>query len=261
MSTADYEEFCLRTYAKVLSAVILASGHRDDSADAVQEAYVKALSRWDEIGGYEAPEAWVTKVAIRQVWRSRRPRRREARVPLEVTVPPMSTPEQTAEAREVLAALTTLPANMRMALVLCCVLGWPQQEVADMCGVPRATVANRILRGRASLLQMLGMARPASGTREPLVPAPRPVPLSLGIPDEDPLAAALIRTRRWLCAGIEAEPETASRARDLAGSPSAGDSGHGNPSAAEPDAAEPDAAEPARRSRGALARLLRRPPR
>jgi len=75
-----------------------------------------------------------------------------------------------------------------------------------MSGVPRATIANRIMRGRATLLQMLGMAKPAPGARDPLLPGPRRVPQYLAVQDGDPLAAMLTRTYRWLCASIEAEP-------------------------------------------------------
>lgn len=206
MGSPDYEEFYVRTYSKVLSAVIMATGDRGDSEDAVQESYFKAFSRWETISEYDVPEAWVTKVAIRQFWKSARPRRRAAQTSLEVTVPPMSTPEQAAEASEVLGALASLPKDIRISIVLCCALGWPQQDVADTFGVPRATIANRIMRGRVALLQMLGLAKPAPGAREPLLPGPRPVPQYLAVQDADPLTAALTRTYRWLCASIEAEP-------------------------------------------------------
>lgn len=211
MSSRDYERFYADTYARVLSCVIMASGDRIDAEDAVQDAYATAFRKWDDVGGYDAPDAWVTKVAVRQLWKNARPRRREQPW-LEVAMPPMSAPEESAEAREVLSALATLPLNVRAALVLCRVLGWPQQEIAEIFGVPRATIANRILRGQAMLANLLGMTAPVRGTREPLVPAPRPV-AHLAIPEEDLLTAALARTMRWLQAGIEAEPGTLEEAR------------------------------------------------
>ena len=211
MSSRDYEEFYAETYPMVLSAVIMSCGDRNDAEDAVQDAYAKALRRWDEVGGYDAPGAWVTKVAVRQLWKNARPRRQE-QLWLEVRLPPVATPEETAEAREVLSALATLPLNVRAALVLCRVLGWPQQEIAEVFGVPRATIANRSLRGQALLTKLLGMPAPLRGTREPLVPAPRPV-AQWAIPEEDPLHGALTRTMRWLQAGVEAEPDTLAQAR------------------------------------------------
>jgi RNA polymerase sigma factor (sigma-70 family) len=211
MSSRDYEEFYAETYTRVLSAVIMSCGDRNDAEDAVQDAYAKALRRWDEVGGYDAPDAWVTKVAVRQLWKNARPRRQE-QLWLEVRVPPVATPEETAEAREVLSALATLPLNVRAALVLCRVLGWPQQEIAEVFGVPRATIANRILRGQAMLTKLLGMPAPIRGTREPLVPAPRPA-AQWAIPEEDPLHGVLERALQWVHAGIEAEPGMLEEAR------------------------------------------------
>lgn len=237
MSSRDYEHFYAETYARVLSSVIAASGDRINAEDAVQDAYATALRKWDDVSGYDAPEAWVTKVAVRQLWKNARPRRRE-QLWLEVTVPPMSTPQESAEAREVLSALATLPLNVRAALVLCRVLGWPQKEIAEIFGVPRATIANRILRGQAMLTKLLGMGAPVRGTREPLVPAPRPV-AQWAIPEEDPLTAALARTMRWLQEGIEAEPGALEGAR-----------------ARIESLANP--ADPGRRPRGVLRRLRER---
>jgi Zn-dependent protease with chaperone function len=67
-----FAEFYQRTFAEVLSATLMASGHRGDAEDAVQEAYIIALRRWAEVGEYDAPEAWVLKVALRRFWRSQR---------------------------------------------------------------------------------------------------------------------------------------------------------------------------------------------
>src|SRR5215510_11284138 len=42
-----------------------------------QEAFCRALQRWDRISGYERPGAWVRTVAIRLAIRTRDRRRRE----------------------------------------------------------------------------------------------------------------------------------------------------------------------------------------
>jgi RNA polymerase sigma factor (sigma-70 family) len=211
MSQQGFDEFYAQTFSKVLSAVIMVAGHRGDAEDAVQDAYIKALHRWDQISGYDAPEAWVIKVAIRRLRKSRRRQRRREELSLEVTLPPASTPEQIAEAREVLGALATLSPGVRLAMVMCSVLGWKQEEAAEVLQVPRNTVGNRIFRGRAILRTKLGMTGPIPGSREPLLSAPRLQAQFPAVPEEDPLTAALIRTERWLRAGIEAEPETAGR--------------------------------------------------
>jgi RNA polymerase sigma factor (sigma-70 family) len=208
LSDDGFAEFYQRTFAQVLSATIMASGHRGDAEDAVQEAYIIALRRWALIGGYDAPEAWVLKVALRRLWRSQR-RRRHAEQ-LAVTVPPDATPEETAYAREVLGALATLPPPVRVAMVMCAVLGWTQAEVAEVLQVPRNTIANRIFRGRAKLAAQLGMTGQVTGVRDPLVPSQGAV-ARFAVLEEDPVGEALARAESWLRAGIEAEPDAAGR--------------------------------------------------
>lgn len=202
MNDDGFAEFYQRTFARVLSTTIMASGQRGEAEDAVQDAYIIALRRWGVVGGYDAPEAWVLKVALRRVWRSQR--RHRAGEQLAVTVPPAATPEETAHAREVLGALATLPPPIRIAMVMCAVLGWSQAEVAEVLGVPRNTIANRIFRGRTKLAAQLGMSGPVSGVRDPLVPTQGPV-ARFAVLEEDPVGEALARAESWLRAGIEAE--------------------------------------------------------
>ena len=122
MSDDGFAQFYQRTFAQVLSATIMASGHRGDAEDAVQEAYIIALRRWAEVGGYDAPDAWVLKVAMRRLWRSQQ--QAPGRGAAGGDGSPNATPEETAYAREVLGALATLPPPVRIAMVMCAVLGW-----------------------------------------------------------------------------------------------------------------------------------------
>jgi len=212
MSPQGFDEFYTRTFSKVLSVAIMASGSRFEAEDAVQDGYLAALRRWDQVGGYERPEAWVLKVALRRLWRSRRRRRREDQ-PLELTVPPQATPDETAHAREVLGALASLPADARIAIVTCAVLGWTQAELAEVLNVPRNTIGNRIFRGRAMLRARLGLVGQLPGERDALVAAPR-LAAQFAVPDDDTVDAMLMRAERWLRAGLEAEPETAEWIRE-----------------------------------------------
>lgn len=52
-------------------------------------------------------------------------------------------------------ALLTLPEDYRAAVVLCDVLTYGYQEIADMLGVPVGTVRSRIHRGRSLLRELL----------------------------------------------------------------------------------------------------------
>ena len=53
------------------------------------------------------------------------------------------------------AALATLPAEQRAAIVLVDIEGYPVDEVAAMLEVPSGTVKSRCARGRAKLVPLL----------------------------------------------------------------------------------------------------------
>ena len=56
---------------------------------------------------------------------------------------------------DVQAALTALPDEFRVAVVLCDVAGQSYQEISESLGVPLGTVRSRIHRGRAILRESL----------------------------------------------------------------------------------------------------------
>ena len=211
MSSQDFDEFYRRTFSRVLAASILACGHRGDAEDGVQDAFLIAFDRWEHVGGLEAPEAWVKKVAIRQAVHAARKRKRQADEFLKVTVPPQATLEETAAAREVLAALAALPYGDRVPLVACTLYDWDQQEAAKLVGVPRGTIGRRIHDARIVLRARLGLTGKIASARDSLVPAPHVAAARFATRDDDPVAALLARAERWLRDGIEAEPETAER--------------------------------------------------
>jgi RNA polymerase sigma-70 factor (ECF subfamily) len=74
--------------------------------------------------------------------------------------------DQTYEA-DIQAALDALPADFRVAVVLCDVEGLTYEEIAEMLDVKLGTVRSRIHRGRAQLRESLAHRVPASATRVP----------------------------------------------------------------------------------------------
>lgn len=61
----DFEEFYAASYGKVTALVAAVLGDRDGADDVTQEAFARALARWPRLSGYELPEAWVRRVALR----------------------------------------------------------------------------------------------------------------------------------------------------------------------------------------------------
>jgi len=64
VTNEDIEPLFRAHYARLVRSLALACGDRELAADAVQEAFVRAHTRWSSIRGYEDPLGWVRRVAI-----------------------------------------------------------------------------------------------------------------------------------------------------------------------------------------------------
>jgi RNA polymerase sigma-70 factor (ECF subfamily) len=132
------------------------TGNPDDAADVVQEALLR-VRKGLETYQPGSLEGWlariVTNVFLDEVRRRRR-RPTEA-LPVEPDrVLPASPAADEASAElsaEIQAALTSLPDDFRVAVVLCDVADLPYEDIAVATGVPVGTVRSRIHRGRRML--------------------------------------------------------------------------------------------------------------
>jgi RNA polymerase sigma-70 factor (ECF subfamily) len=202
--TDDFAQFFASTCAGMLAKAILLSGHRQEAEDAVQEAYTEALRAWHRIAGYDSPEAWVYKVMSQRLWAASRRASRQtpSGLDLKVPAPAQAGPERTAEARAVIAALAALPGKMRFVMVMHCLNGMSQEQVAAELGLARSTVAVYLHSARRLLEKTLDMA-PARQAGQPLVWVPAP-PGTAG-PAEgavDPFGRGLRAAGHWLAEGL-----------------------------------------------------------
>ena len=77
MADDSFERFYTATYARLLRQLALVTGDRGDAEELLQEAFGRAALRWRRLSDYEAPEAWVRRVAMNlAAERARRLRRR-----------------------------------------------------------------------------------------------------------------------------------------------------------------------------------------
>jgi RNA polymerase sigma-70 factor (ECF subfamily) len=122
--------------------------------DLVQEAMIRAASRWHRVGRYDAPEAWVRRVAIRLAINGFRRARRQAALMARLGPPP-DVPALDAEDRQLIEALAKLPGKYRAALVLHHLVDLTVEQVARQLAVPSGTVKTRLVEGRKRLAQLL----------------------------------------------------------------------------------------------------------
>jgi hypothetical protein len=72
----SFEEFYATAYRRIVGQVFALLGDLHEAEDLTQDAFAKASFRRSRIGAYDAPEAWVRRVAFNQARnRARRARR------------------------------------------------------------------------------------------------------------------------------------------------------------------------------------------
>jgi RNA polymerase sigma-70 factor, ECF subfamily len=137
------------------------TGSREDAEDLVQDTYAKILTRPRFLRGEE--DLWYLLRTLKNVFLSQR--RTLAAKSTSVTLDeetdpveaPMSVqPDQAAEAREVYAAISELPDDMREALVAIDIVGLSYEEAAKALNARQGTITSRLFRARQRVAQKLG---------------------------------------------------------------------------------------------------------
>jgi RNA polymerase sigma-70 factor (ECF subfamily) len=151
---AEFREFYEANYGRIVAMVTAVLCDRDQAEDVAQEAFARALTRWSRIGGYELPEAWVRRVALRIAIDSGRRFRRAIKVSVKLAAQRQATepgPDDSLAFTELGAALQRLPLREREVLALHYLSDLPVEAIARECGLPLGTVKTRLAAGRRHL--------------------------------------------------------------------------------------------------------------
>lgn len=139
-------------YPTLLAALTVVAADVDLAADATDEAFVRALERWDRVSIMDSPEGWTYRVGVNVL--RRRARRWAIERRLGNRADEMDAP---AELRvEVWEAVKTLPARQRQAIALRYLLEFTEAEVAQTMGIALGTASATLAGGRAHLAALLG---------------------------------------------------------------------------------------------------------
>lgn len=150
-----FDEFYQACYGRLLRQVALVTTDLADAEDVLQEAFARAAIRWRQLEAYDAPEAWVLRVAMNLAADTTRRLRRRAAAMLRLGPPPTQ-PELSADTVDLIRALRALPLGQRQAIVLHHLVGLSVEEIGRQLGVPSGTIKGRLARGRAALARRLG---------------------------------------------------------------------------------------------------------
>jgi RNA polymerase sigma-70 factor (ECF subfamily) len=171
---ARFTELAMEHMPALYSAALRMTRNAADAEDLVQETYLKAYRSFGTFTEGTNLRAWLYRILTNTYINSYRAARRRPevadvedvedlylyhRLTPDGRVDPGRSAEEVALESftddEVKAAIESLPASFRMAVLLADVEGFSYKEIAEITGVPIGTVMSRIHRGRRALQKAL----------------------------------------------------------------------------------------------------------
>lgn len=152
-------ELFVAEFPSLVRTLTLIVRDRAAAEDLAQDAFVQLLRHWPSVSGYDAPGAWLRRVAIRMAVREdhrskvRPLREREAYA----ASPAVEAPYGDVHSDPALmAAVAQLSPKQRSVVVLFYLEDRPMVEVADLVGCSVATGWVHLHRARHRLAELLG---------------------------------------------------------------------------------------------------------
>lgn len=139
-------------FARAVHAVVLARADYRDAGDLVQDVFVIALERLNQLADPGAFPGWIMTVA-----RTRAIDHRRKRQPSELVDEPAAEPVPSADAQRVLDAIRALPDAYRETLIMRLVEGMSGPEIAERTGLAPGSVRVNLHRGMKLLRERLGV--------------------------------------------------------------------------------------------------------
>jgi RNA polymerase sigma-70 factor, ECF subfamily len=152
--TEDFDSFYEAVFPRLVGQLGVVTGDPHEAEDVVQEAMARAASRWARLRAYDAPEAWVRRVAFNLAVSGHRRTRRRLAALLRLG-PPAPVPPVSVDALALADALQGLTVAHRQVVVLYYLADLPVEQVAHELRVPVGTVKARLARARSVLAARL----------------------------------------------------------------------------------------------------------
>ena len=143
---AGFDVFFESEHERLFGALYLMTGNRAEAEDLMQLAFLKVWEKWSYVQGLENPTGYLYRTAM-NAYRSGRRRALVAARRMAGFAPRPDPLDQVDERHEVDRVLAALTPRERMAIVLCELLEYPQEEAAEVMHIAASTL--RVLLARA----------------------------------------------------------------------------------------------------------------
>ncbi len=124
--------------------------NKEDAQDAVQECFLRYITKSSDFNDYEHEKAWLIKVSTNICKDMLRRRKYESFLALD-EIKNLSTSEDNAQ---ILGLLVSLDEKYRTIIHLHYVEGYSANEISSMLGISSAAVRKRLQRGREKLREL-----------------------------------------------------------------------------------------------------------
>lgn len=136
----SFDSWYAREHPRLVATLLLSTGDVELAADGVDEAFTRALEKWDQVSMMESPTGWAFRVALNHARRTARRRMIERRLFIkrakDAPVP--------APAGEVWQVVSSLPPRQREVVVLRHIGDLREAEIAEVLGISRSTVSSTL---------------------------------------------------------------------------------------------------------------------
>ncbi|WP_028637352.1 SigE family RNA polymerase sigma factor [Nocardioides sp. URHA0032] len=149
----DYQAFVDARYARLVRSAVLFGCSEQDAEDAVQEALIQCYGAWGRVSTADDRDAYVYRVLVNGITRSRR-RRWRGEIPYRDLPEPPATEDPAAGvslSQSIRASLARLGREQRQVLVLRYFADLTEAQIATVLGIAPGTVKSRASRAIAVL--------------------------------------------------------------------------------------------------------------
>ena len=158
-----FDLYYRRCYASTLAVVLALRGPRVGVEEVVQEAFLRAFARWDEVGAMDRPDLWVQRVALNLASSQLRRLGAEARALARLEGRREPVTGGSTESEGFWRLVRRLPRGQAAVVALHYAGDLPVTDVAAVLGVPPGTVKSRLHAARQRLARQLEVEEGGDG--------------------------------------------------------------------------------------------------